>query len=123
MAEGTREEAQQRRAEGREKRRSMLTEPFEQLDDATGGGDGESGSLDVRETLKRAALTAAAAAAVGAAAGAAKALLDRRGNDDDAEDEPEGRAEVPESEDTQEEPEARETAHEDEGEDLVGRAE
>ena len=52
MAEDTRQEAQQRRSEGRERRRSMLTEPFERLSDAAGGGGGEKS--DVRETLKRA---------------------------------------------------------------------
>jgi hypothetical protein len=97
MAESTRSAAQERRAEGRDRRRSMLTEPFERLSEATGSGE-SSGSVDVRETLKRAAVTAAAAAAVGAAAGAAKALLDRReaGGDND---QPKGRADVTDQED------------------------
>ena len=42
MAESTREQEQQRRAEGRERRRSMLTEPFERLSDAADGSSGSS---------------------------------------------------------------------------------
>src|SRR5215213_855885 len=118
MAEGTRQEAQQRRSDGRERRRSMLTEPFERLSDAASGG-GDSAKSEVRETVKRAALTAAVAAAVGAAAGAAKTLLDRRneGGDekqrdeesepraehaDDDDDEPQGRAQI--ADDDEDEP-------------------
>ena len=56
MAEATREEAQQRRAEGRERRRSMLTEPFEQASDAA---EGSGGTIEIRDTIKRAALSAA----------------------------------------------------------------
>src|SRR3954451_25384063 len=97
MAEDTRQDAQQRRAEGREQRRSMLTEPFERLSDAASGGEGSSKS-EVRETVKRAALTAAVAAAIGAAAGAAKTMLDRRseggdGKQPEEENEQQARAE------------------------------
>src|SRR3954447_9083908 len=101
MAEGTRQEAQQRRAEGREHRRSMLTEPFERLSDTASGGGEKS---EVRETVKRAALTAAVAAAIGAAAGAAKTLLDRRNERGDEkqrgeESEPQGRADDEDADD------------------------
>src|SRR3954453_10581708 len=89
MAEDTREDAQQRRSEGRERRRSMLTEPFERLSDAAGGG-GDSAKSEVRETVKRAALTAAVAAAVGAAGGVAKTLLDRRSESGDENERDEG---------------------------------
>jgi len=123
MAEGTRQEAQQRRSDGRERRRSMLTEPFERLSDAASGG-GDSARSEVRETVKRAALTAAVAAAVGAAAGAAKTLLDRRNEggdekqrdeesepraervDDENEDEPQGRAETADDDEDDEDDEA-----------------
>src|SRR3954470_668391 len=123
MAEGTRQEAQQRRSEGPQRPRSMHTEPFERLSDAAGGGE-DSPKIEVRETMKRAALTAAVAAAVGAAGGVAKTLLDRRneGGDDkarDAESEPEGRME-----DSDDEPEGRAAAFdEEEGDEPEGRAE
>ena len=127
MAEGTRQEAQQRRSDGRERRRSMLTEPFDRLSDAASGG-GDSARSEVRETVKRAALTAAVAAAVGAAAGAAKTLLDRRnegGDEKQRDEESEPRAERVDDE-NEDEPQGRaETADDDEDEDdrQRGRAE
>jgi Gas vesicle synthesis protein GvpO len=63
------------RAEGRERRRSLAAKPFEELDEAAGNGDGSSG-LD---GLKRAVLTVLAAALAGALGGGAKAMLDKRG--------------------------------------------
>jgi len=106
MAETTRQEAQQRRSEGRERRRSMLTEPFERLSDAA-SGSGDAPKIEVRETMKRAALTAAVAAAVGAAGGVAKTLLDRRNESgDEKQREPEGRVEVV-AEEEDDEPEGR----------------
>src|SRR3954452_15777920 len=125
MAETTRQEAQQRRSEGRERRRAMLTEPFERLSDVA-SGSGDSSKIEVRETMKRAALTAAVAAAVGAAGGVAKTLLDRRneGGDEkqrDAESEPEGRME--DSDDEADEPEGRAAAvDEEEDHEPEGRA-
>src|SRR3954470_24576463 len=124
MAEGTRQEAQQRRSEGRERRRSMLTEPFERLSDAASGG-GDASKSDVRDTVKRAAVTAAVAAAVGAAAGVAKTLLDRRGGDSqhEEESEPQARADVAQDEED-DEPEGRaEAAGDEEDEEPEGRAE
>src|SRR4051794_7883054 len=124
MAEGTREDAQQRRSEGRERRRSMLTEPFERLSDAASGG-GDASKSDVRDTVKRAAVTAAVAAAVGAAAGVAKTLLDRRGGDSqhEEESEPQARADVAQDEED-DEPEGRaEPAEDEEDEEPEGRAE
>jgi hypothetical protein len=137
MAETTRQDAQQRRSEGRERRRSLLTEPFERLSDAA-SGSGDAPRSEVRETMKRAALTAAVAAAVGAAGGVAKTLLDRRNesgdenqsepegraDDSDAEsDEPEGRAEAVDEEED-DEPEGRAEPVDDEGDDEPeGRAE
>jgi gas vesicle protein GvpO len=91
MAESTKKASQERR-------RSLVEEPFEQLD-AEAKGQGE--------TLRKAALAAAVTAGAGALAGAAKALLDKRkahespptsdaesGSDepDDAQPEPEARA-------------------------------
>jgi hypothetical protein len=139
MAESTRQEAQQRRSEGRERRRSMLTEPFERLSDAA-SGSGDGPTSEVRETVKRAALTAAVAAAVGAAAGVAKTLLDRRNEggvekERDDESEPQGRAADAGEDDRQEgraeavddeeddEPEGRAELADDEDDEPEGRAE
>lgn len=76
MAEKTREQ----RAEGRERRRSLMSKPFEKLDEAAGRQDGESTEL---AAAKRAAATAAATALAGALAGAAKAWVDRRSAESD----------------------------------------
>jgi len=125
MAEGTRQEAQQRRSDGRERRRSMLTEPFDRLSDAASGG-GDSARSEVRETVKRAALTAAVAAAVGAAAGAAKTLLDRRnegGDEKQRDEESEPRADHVDDEDDDEPQGRAETADDDEDDEAEGRAE
>src|SRR4051794_28928504 len=124
MAEGTREDAQQRRSEGRERRRSMLTEPFERLSDAASGG-GDASKSDVRDTVKRAAVTAAVAAAVGAAAGVAKTLLDRRGGDSqhEEESEPQARADVAQDEEDDEPQGRAEPAEDEEDEEPEGRAE
>src|SRR5436190_1655698 len=125
MAEDTRQDAQQRRAEGREQRRSMLTEPFERLSDAASGGEGSSKS-EVRETVKRAALTAAVAAAIGAAAGAAKTMLDRRsegGDEQQADEEPQGRSATADDEyDDQAEGRAEALGDEDDGASLEDAA-
>ena len=123
MAESTRQKSKRRRSAGRERRRSMVAEPFERLDDEA--GEESSGLPPVGETLKYATVTAAVAAGVGALAGAAKALLDRRDGDmrqkeDEDDDRPEGSAESVSSDEEDDEPEARaEPAeqHDDEGED------
>jgi hypothetical protein len=79
MAETTKKPSQERR-------RSLASQPFEQLDaEATGQA----------QTLKKAALVAAVTAGAGALAGAAKALLDKRKSDESDDghaDEPEAAA-------------------------------
>jgi gas vesicle protein GvpO len=78
-------EAQRERASARERRRSLMSKPFEALDDAA-NGDGEGAAA----AAKTAARTAAAAALAGGLAGAAKALVERRTRyDDDDENEDE----------------------------------
>jgi hypothetical protein len=73
MADSERREAQRRRAGARERRRSLTTEPFEELDErAKRLGKDTSGGLT--GTAKAAAVAALA----GGLAGAAKALLERR---------------------------------------------
>jgi hypothetical protein len=68
MAEDTQQDAKQKRADNRERRRSMTAEPFERLHQAAESeSSSSSGSTEIRETLKRAGITAAAAAAIGAA--------------------------------------------------------
>jgi hypothetical protein len=71
MAEQTADQQRRRRERGRERRRSMTTEPFEQLDEKAGREDGSSA---VKQTLA----TAAAGALAAGIAGAAKALRDRQ---------------------------------------------
>jgi gas vesicle protein GvpO len=118
MAESTREDAKQRRAEDRERRRNMTSEPFERLDEVAGEGDTSGSSIDVGTTVRRAAATAIVAAGIGALAGAAKALLDRRGEQDQEDgshesqlgseaDEPEARDEPKRGEEDAEESEGR----------------
>jgi preprotein translocase subunit SecD len=92
------DDVRERRADARERRRSLTTKPFEELNESA---DGNGSGLD---SMKRAAATAAAAALAGALGGAAKAVVDRRakrGHDDDG-SEPHAQAE----QDTHEEPES-----------------
>jgi hypothetical protein len=95
MAERAREEAQRKRSDARGRRRSLAAKPFEALDDAAGGSDGDGNGTgngaDPFAAAKQAARTAAAAALAGGVAGAAKALLQRRGEaqDDDSPDDDE----------------------------------
>ena len=84
MAETTREQAKSHRAKSRERRRSLASQPSEELNEAASGDAGDSS--DTIATAKRAARTAAGAAIAGGLAGAAKALLDRRGRPDDGDD-------------------------------------
>ena len=86
-----REEAQKRRAEGRQKRRANAPEASEEPKQEETSGE------EPLDTVKHAAKVAAAAAAVGAAMGAARAMT---GGSDDG-DEPR-RAPEPESEQEQE---------------------
>jgi gas vesicle protein GvpO len=79
MAEKVREQ----RAQARERRRSLASKPFEELDQAA-GDEAKQTPLGAAKTV---AATAAAAALAGALAGAAKALLERdSGRSDDAQD-------------------------------------
>ena len=77
MADKTTESRKQTRAEGRERRRSLAAEPFEQLDDAARESD--SGRGEAARTAKHALATAAAGAVAAGLGGATKAWLDRRG--------------------------------------------
>jgi len=85
MAQRARDQAKRERADARGRRRSLLTRPFEALDDAAGEGDG----AEALDAAKQAARTAAAAAVAGGVAGAAKALIQRHSHGDDGEDEDE----------------------------------
>jgi hypothetical protein len=85
MAETTREQAKSHRAKSRERRRSLASQPSEELNEAA--SEGADDSSDTIATAKRAARTAAGAAIAGGLAGAAKALLDRRSHPDDGNDE------------------------------------
>ena len=87
MAERTSSRTRQRRSEARDQRRSLAAEPFEQLDE-TARAEGESSR---GPALKQAAVTAVAGAVAAGLAGAAKALLDRRGDENEASSEPSGR--------------------------------
>jgi Gas vesicle synthesis protein GvpO len=78
------DESRAQRAEARERRRSLTSQPFEEMDEAA-DHDGQSAPL---AAAKRAAGTAAAAALAGALAGAAKAYSDRRARGKE-QDEPE----------------------------------
>jgi len=78
MADSVRTQAQRRRADDRERRRSLAEQPFDQLDEAAKQRMDGAGS-DSLAAAKRAAATAAAAALAGALGGAAKAVLDRHG--------------------------------------------
>jgi hypothetical protein len=120
-------DAARKRAEARDRRRSMASKPFEQLDERAqkesgeqSSTDGDSGRPQAVETAKRALTAAAAAAAAGALAGAAKALIERRAEDgggdeeperkaehDGEQDEPEARAEPQPADEEEDEPEAR----------------
>jgi gas vesicle protein GvpO len=83
------DDVRERRAEGRERRRSLAAKPFEELSEAAHRNGGPSG-LD---SFKGAAATAAAAALAGALGGAAKAIVDKRRRHDEQGDEPDARTE------------------------------
>lgn len=111
MADKTTESRKQTRAEGRERRRSLTSEPFEQLDDAARVSDSDSGrgsSGEAARTVKHALATAAAGAVAAGLGGATKAWLDRRGaSGSEAEGERADREE-PASDGTEQDVEARE---------------
>jgi hypothetical protein len=100
MAESARKESTRRRAGNRDRRRSLISEPFEALDEAARGGDGARS--EAVAAAKHAARTAAAAALAGGVAGALKALAARRGQ---------AREEKPPENDTESEPEPEEDDH------------
>jgi Gas vesicle synthesis protein GvpO len=105
-------EARSRRAAGRNQRRSRVTEPFEELDQAAqeqSDGSGQSG--DLAGTAAKVVGSALAAALLGAAAAAAKGLLERRRSDDGEE------AQEREAEDNEASAEAPQAEQEDEQED------
>src|SRR2546421_12662026 len=83
MAERTASEQRQRRSDARDRRRAMAAEPFEQLDQAARGSDGDRG----HGALKQAMATAAAGAVAAGIAGAAKGLHDRRTSEEDQDEE------------------------------------
>jgi gas vesicle protein GvpO len=74
MAEQTTDRKRQQRKDARERRRSLASEPFEQLDEAARKTDGSGSGA---RALKQALATAAAGAVAAGIAGAAKALHDR----------------------------------------------
>jgi hypothetical protein len=74
MAERTTDRKRQQRKDARERRRSLASEPFEQLDEAARKTDGSGSGA---RALKQALATAAAGAVAAGIAGAAKALHDR----------------------------------------------
>ncbi len=134
MAE-TREQTRRRRAEARERRRSLLTQPFEALDEkaesaarAVGRGNREQVS-----PVAKTAVAATAAAVAGGLAGAAKAVIKRRRpQDDPGAGEPESReqsgtadpgdvepeSEADDSRDAEEQAESRGHADEEEAQDA-----
>ena len=95
-------ESRTQRAEARERRRSLTSKPFEELDDAA---DGDRRPTP-REAAKRAAGKAATAALTGALLGAAKAYADRRSRpkkaDEPSEEEPQKDHEIEEQDVTDE---------------------
>jgi gas vesicle protein GvpO len=72
-------QAREQRAESRERRRSLASEPFEDLHE-TAKHEGST----LAASAKKTAATAAAAMLAGALAGAAKAMLDRRATESEA---------------------------------------
>lgn len=117
MADRT-EQARTRRNAARDRRRSRVAEPFEELDRAVQDSGDEATSRangQLAGTAAKVVGTAVAAGLLGALGGAAKALLDRRGGDGSSgsstngEDEPEATAEPPA-------PEPSAPEHEDDGE-------
>jgi hypothetical protein len=85
MAKPATEDQRQRRREGRERRKSLTSEPFEKLDEKAREDD-ESPARGA--ALKQTVATAAAGALAAGIAGAAKALHDRRESDEPADQEP-----------------------------------
>jgi hypothetical protein len=106
-------ESRAERTEARERRRSLASKPFEEMDDAA---DRDRQST-ARDAAKRAAGKAAAAALAGALVGAAKAYADRRARAKE-QDEPE-QTEEPQAE----EPHAEEPTANSEQHDVTGEAE
>jgi len=80
MAEQRQDEARRRRAEGRDRRRSLLTEPFERLEEKA--REIAPSSAEEAAPVAKAAGTAAAAVVAAGIAGATRKLLERRRDDD-----------------------------------------
>jgi gas vesicle protein GvpO len=106
MADKTTESSKKTRAEGRERRRSLAAEPFEQLDEAAREPD--SGRSEAARTVKHALATGVAGAVAAGLGGATKAWLDRRSASGSEEPEREG-TEEPSSEGAEQDVEASET--------------
>jgi Gas vesicle synthesis protein GvpO len=83
MAESTTGEKRQQRNKARERRRSLASDPFEQMDETAREDDQQSGGRE-HDTLKQVAATAVAGAVAAGIAGAAKALRERGGDDSDS---------------------------------------
>lgn len=122
MADKTTDTRKQTRAAGRERRRSLAAEPFEQLDDAARESD--SGRGEAARTVKHALATAAAGAVAAGLGGATKAWLDRRGASGSEEPERERTDhEEPSSDGTEQDVEAAETETAEEPLDEAGGVE
>jgi Gas vesicle synthesis protein GvpO len=117
MAEEVREQAKRERADARERRRSLTTQPFEDADEAAGRENADGNTA--RATAMKAVGTAAAAAIVGGLAGGAKALIDRRR---DSEPDPEDSGSEP-ADAAPESPEAEAEEEEDRDDDGEAAAE
>jgi Gas vesicle synthesis protein GvpO len=83
MAESITSEKRQQRNKARERRRSLASDPFEEMDETAREDDQQSGDRE-HETLKQVATTAVAGAVAAGIAGAAKALRERGGDDSDS---------------------------------------
>jgi hypothetical protein len=105
MADKTTESSKKTRAEGRERRRSLAAEPFEQLDEAARESD--SGRSEAARTVKHALATGVAGAVAAGLGGATKAWLDRRSASGSEEPEREG-TEKPSSESAEQDVDASE---------------
>jgi hypothetical protein len=114
MAERAREEAQRERADARGRRRSLLTQPFEALNEAA---NGDGNGADALVAAKKAARTTAAAAFAGGVAGAAKALIQRRAHADGDEEDDADRLDEERSEEPGHETQPRMSGDDSDGED------
>lgn len=107
MAE-PREQTRRERAEARQRRRSLLTQPFEAIDEKSESAARSVGLGDDRQVSPAAktAVAATAAALAGGLAGAAKAAIERRRQQEDEPEAPEGSTAAPPDEHEHEHEEA-----------------